>query len=217
MNQVWIEWLSLCLGVLLVALYEIRIRRQEAASPETISRSAHALLRQDWVRATMAVNNSEILAVQTLRNSMMSASITASTSALAMMGLITMTGSLFGSKVLHVEISEIMFPSVKEAILLIMIIVLFFSFVCSTVAVRFYNHVGYMMAMPFNHPLRLSWVEPACAYVAKAGQLYSMSLRTLFSLAPLLLGLVNPMTLLPSALVLIFALRWFDHVAVGRV
>ena len=79
-------WLTLGLAVALVAGYELVLHRRMRRRPSSLARSAHALLRAEWVDALSTQAGSEILAVQTLRNSLMSATITASTAALALMG-----------------------------------------------------------------------------------------------------------------------------------
>ncbi|MFN7834184.1 MAG: DUF599 domain-containing protein [Burkholderiaceae bacterium] len=211
------EWLLLSLSLIFVGVYEVWVARLRRHAPERISRSAHALLRQEWVRASMSKEGTDLVTVQTLRNSMMSSSIVASTAALALMGLLTLTGNLLGSRLLGgINLLDSRSFNIKEAILLLMIVALFYAFVCSAVSVRYYNHVGYMMTMPFYSPLRMQWVEPACVYVSHAGQLYGKSLRMLLVLGPLLIGLITPVVLLPGALLLIATLRWFDRVAVGR-
>ncbi len=210
------EWISLYLSIALVLIYEIRLRVREQHAPDQVSRTAHTLLRQQWARAVMEQHGSETLAVETLRNSMMSATITASTAALAMMGLITLTGDLFGQQVLTSHAGGLATPPIKQILLLLLISSLFCSFVCSAVAVRFYNHVGYMIAMPVNMPMRNSWIEPASDYIGRAGELYSMSLRLFFCIAPLLFGLVNPMALMPATALMVLLLRWFDRVPVGK-
>ena len=57
------------------------------------ARHVHASLREDWFEAVSALADSESLAVQTLRNSMMTATMIASTSALGLMGAISLASS----------------------------------------------------------------------------------------------------------------------------
>ena len=54
-------------------------------------------LRRAWVKRIMAAPGSEILAIQTVRNSMMAASLMASTAVLALMGVISIGHSQLGA------------------------------------------------------------------------------------------------------------------------
>jgi Protein of unknown function, DUF599 len=73
---------GITLGVLLA--YELSLLWVQRRSPATIARSVHANLREEWFAALSKQPGSEILAVQTLRNSLMSATMTASTAALGL-------------------------------------------------------------------------------------------------------------------------------------
>ena len=50
--------------------------------PERMARTAHAALREDWFAAVSLYKGFELLSVQTLRNSLMPATMTASTAVL---------------------------------------------------------------------------------------------------------------------------------------
>ena len=77
------------MAVLLI--YEIAQVIARRRNPAAMARTAHAELREEWFNAISRQPGSEILAVQTLRNSVMSASMIASTAVLALMGTITLT------------------------------------------------------------------------------------------------------------------------------
>src|SRR5687768_13516144 len=92
MNR-YVPELCVAVSVLLVLLYELQELRAERRSPAATARSAHRLLRADWVRALSRQAGTEILAVQALRNSLMSATITASTAAVVLTGAVSLTAS----------------------------------------------------------------------------------------------------------------------------
>ncbi|MBX9716693.1 MAG: DUF599 domain-containing protein, partial [Burkholderiaceae bacterium] len=76
--------------VLIVFGYEVALAFAQRRQPERLARTAHAALREDWFAAVSAQSGSEILAVQTLRNSLMSATMIASTAVLGLMGTLTL-------------------------------------------------------------------------------------------------------------------------------
>ncbi|WP_292452240.1 DUF599 family protein [Methylibium sp.] len=111
-----------------------------------MARSAHAALREDWFSAVSQHKGSKILAVQTLRNSLLSATMTASTAVLGLMGTVTLAAPS-----LHVSCGEAAaVPSFTPRLVLelLLLTLLFVSLVCSAMAVRYYNHAGFISGMP---------------------------------------------------------------------
>ena len=80
-----LAWLATLATFAVLLVYEVVLTVAQRRRPERMARSAHAALREDWFIAVSQHKGSEILAVQTLRNSLMSATMTAST---AMLGLL---------------------------------------------------------------------------------------------------------------------------------
>jgi hypothetical protein len=85
------------LACLLVSLfifvaYESWVLQVGRRRAQRMARYAHARMRSDWAAVLSERPGFEIVAVQTLRNSLMSATIIASTAALGSMGTITLDG-----------------------------------------------------------------------------------------------------------------------------
>jgi len=76
--------------MLVLVAYEASLAIARRRRPGCVARAAHASLREEWFAAVSATPGSEILAIQTLRNSMMSATMTASTAALGLMGTVAL-------------------------------------------------------------------------------------------------------------------------------
>ena len=76
MDPNW-SWVTLAASVLLICGYELRLWVTDRSNPQSSARAAHAALREEWVSVLSAQSGSEITAVQTLRNSLMSATISA--------------------------------------------------------------------------------------------------------------------------------------------
>ena len=83
-------WLATLATVVVLFGYEAVVAVAQHRRPDRIARSAHAALREDWFNAVSQHAGSEILAAQTLRNSLMSATMTASTAVLGLMGTVTL-------------------------------------------------------------------------------------------------------------------------------
>lgn len=207
-----VSWLALLLSLAILGAYEVHLWRLSRRQPLATARSAHALLRAEWVEALSRQAGSEIVAVQALRNSLMSATITASTAALALMGTLTVTSTtvvedmaLFGMRQL----------STRLALELLLLAALFASYVCSATAMRYFSHGSFIMSLPVGSDERLRRTPMAVDYVRRAGVLYSWGLRLFLFLAPIVAGLVNPLAMPVAAIVLTLVLRAFDRPPVG--
>ena len=158
--------------------------------PARMARTAHANLRQDWFDAISAQKGSEILAVQTLRNALMSASVTASTAAIGLMGTVTLAASS-----LHPNFGDdaAALPpfTPRLAMELVLLALLFASLVCSVMAVRFYNHAGFIGGMTVKSGARKRWSAAGAAIVRKAGVLYVWGLQLLVLLAPVVAFIIH--------------------------
>lgn len=194
-------WWPLLASVLVLAAYELLLWRRQRHDPLGVARTAHAAIRQQWARAVRGSPGHEVLAVQTLRNSVMAASISASTAVLAFVAL----ASQFHSPAAGT--SGIDMHTVTVALLLAL---LFCAFLLSATAVRFFNHAGYALATPASVGGE-HLTEVGARYVARAGHLYSLSLRAFMVAAPFGVGLLRPVLMPVAALLLVAVLRWLDR------
>ncbi|CAH0351254.1 DUF599 domain-containing protein [Aquabacterium sp. CECT 9606] len=207
-----IPWLSLLLSLAILASYELHLSVLSRRQPHATARSAHALLRVEWVEALSRQAGSEIVAVQALRNSLMSATITASTAALALMGTLTVTSTTVAQDMALFGMRQM---STRLALELLLLATLFASYVCSATAMRYFSHGSFIMSLPVGSEERLRRTPMAVDYVRRAGVLYSWGLRLFLFLAPIVAGLVNPLAMPVAAIVLTLVLRAFDRAPVG--
>lgn len=207
-TDLWSTWAGLVLGSLIVLAYELQVLVRGRRTPHRVARAAHARMRADWVRALAEKPGFEIVAVQTLRNSLMSATISASTAALCMMGAVSLAGSQLAAGLHSLRASAI---TPLELLGLALMGVLFGSFVCSALSMRYYNHAGFALSMPAATPQREALVPLATDYLTRAGYLYGWGLRSFLMVAPLVAGIVNPWLMPPASLGLVWVLWQFDR------
>ena len=86
-------WGSLVIGLLLILVYEVRAHLVGRRDPAHQARFVNARMRAVWVQTMSGQAGMEIVAVQALRNLLMSATIAASTAALALMASLTLGGA----------------------------------------------------------------------------------------------------------------------------
>lgn len=201
-----LTWLVCALSVLLVVGYELRLQRRARQNPAATARSAHRVMRAEWVRALARHAGSEILAVQALRNSLMSATISASTAAIVLMGSISL---MISNRNAPIPRGEAL--SLRVVLELALVSTLFATYVCAAMAMRFYNHACFAMSMPVGSPERIEREPLAAAYVARAGILYSWSLRCFLYAAPIAVGLLSPLAMPLATVALVIVLVLFDR------
>jgi hypothetical protein len=201
--QTYSTWIALWASVLLIGGYELALRRAARRDPAAIARSSHRELREDWARALSEQPGTELLAVQALRNSLMSATINASTAALGLMGTFSLMVAQSPAAVWAATPGFVM--------RLLLGATLFAAYVCSAFAMRYYHHAGFALSLPVGSQERVKYTALAIRYVGRAGILYSWSLRCFLFLAPIVGGLLSPWLMPALSLVLVWVLKQFDH------
>ena len=209
-----ITWWAALVTAAIPLLYELVLWWAQRQRPTHVARTAHANLREEWFSAVGVVPGSEILAVQTLRNSLMSATMIASPAAIGLRGAASLVAPSLhppleaGSLLLHV--------TPRLAMELLLMATLFASLVYSVMAVRYYNHVGFIVSMPVGSAQRGVWAASGAVYVRRAGLLYGWGLRHLILVAPMLGFIVHPLAGPVAAVLVVLALWGFDRLVPGR-
>src|SRR6185295_8695967 len=161
---------------------------------EKLARYANAKARMHWVLTLADKPGFEIVAVQALRNSLMAASISASTAALAVMGALSMTGASLAANLARWSGENALHTTLQA----MLVGVLFASYVCSALSTRHYSHASFIMSMPSERPERAQLNTSAQNHVRRAGLMYSWGLRLFLMVLPLVAGVVHPLAMLPA-------------------
>lgn len=209
-----LSWISALATVAILVLYELALVIGQRLRPERLARSAHAKLREEWFLAVALERGSELLAVQTLRNSLMSATMTASTAVLGLMGTVTLAAPSLHASLSGAAVLTEFTP--RLALELTLLALLFASLVSSVMAVRYYNHAGFICAMPVGSPVREHWTPAGAHYVRRAGVLYGWGLRHLVMVAPLVASILLPVAGPLAALVVVAVMSSIDRVGIGQ-
>jgi hypothetical protein len=204
-------WLAVLGTIAILALYEVALLLARRRNPEGLARSAHAALREEWLTAVSSQSGSEILAVQTLRNSLMSATMTASTAVLGLVGTVTLTTSTLHATFGATPGGAPEFTA-RLALVFVLMALLFASLVCSAMSVRYYNHAGFIVSMPVGSAQRRRWSAVGTSHLRRAGKLYSWGLRHLVLVGPILAAIVHPAAGPVAALVAVVVLSGFDRI-----
>lgn len=208
MNEL-VGWLAAITTIAVLVAYEALLALMRRRTPERIARTSHIRLREEWFAAVTSQPGAELLAVQTLRNSLMSATLTASTAVLGLMGMMSLSAPS-----LYTRLNEsVSLAQLKPGLLLELVIMglLFAALVCSAMAVRYYNHAGFILGMPSQSPARAHWNAAGLVCVRRGGVLYSWGLRCLVLVAPILAAGLHPYAGPPAALLVVLVLYGFDR------
>jgi uncharacterized membrane protein len=191
------------------AAHFARTRRDPTSSIHVVNELARTL----WVKHVMANPAKDVMAVQTLRNFVMGASLMATTSAFLILGTLTLTGqaegierswhvsSLYGSASPTLWI-------VKVMCLLADFIVAFFAF---AMAIRLANHVVFMVNVPGPWPHASLAPEAVADRLNGAGRHFATGMRAFFFAVPLVFWLFGPLFLVVATAGLVVALHRLDR------
>lgn len=200
-------------SVVLLAAYHVYLRLRMRRSSTYTVQAVHNIARAAWVESVMK-SGRDILAVQTLRNSTMAATFLASTAVLLIVGVLSLSGQgdKLGSTWHALNVFGTTDPTLWLLKLIVLLLDLCWAFFCFTLAVRKFNHAGYLLNLPrdFEHPI----ITPryVAAYLNRAGRFYSLGMRAYYFTLPLLFWLFGPHLMLASSVLLVFLLYNLDRV-----
>ena len=204
---------ALGVSVGLVFCYHLYLRRRLKSDPQFTVHAVNNVARARWVDAMMGAKGHEILAVQTLRNSVMTASFMASTAILLMIATLSFVASNdHTGAVWHALNLAGATDDRAVAVKVVFLLADFFTaFFCFSMAVRYFNHVGYMVTA---HPEGVPGVtSPArvAAYLNRAGNFYAFGTRAFFYGVPLVFWMFGPTFFVAATAMLLLALYPFDR------
>lgn len=199
-------------SVLAVLAYHLYLRRRVRLDPSYTIQSINNAARAAWVETVMSSGNKDILAVQTLRNSTMAATFLASTSILLIIGVLNLTqqGGALGSALQSLARGPVSGPGLWTMKLLPLVVDLFWAFFAFSLAIRMFNHVGYLINVGAKGSFS---TEPSyvAALLNRGGSFYSMGMRCYYLSVPLVFWLFGPLHMLVATVVLITVLYRVDR------
>jgi uncharacterized membrane protein len=212
-NIPYLELVFTVVSFFLLIVYHTYLWCQVKTKPLTTAMGITNHLRGHWVESIMA-DNRDILAVQTLRNWVMASSFLASTAILISLGLISVAAS-------PEKMAEIT-PSLNELVrehrvlwlfkIMVLILDFFFIFFNFCLAIRYYNHVNFMINVPSTlaHKITPDYIT---GILNRGMRHYTLGMRGYYLVVVLVLWLFGPIWMLLGTLVLISVLYHLDKTA----
>ena len=162
----------------------------------------------------MSSGKMDILAIQTLRNSLMAANFMATTAVLLIIGILNLSDKI-GEWAQKSQFS-LLANSVSAELwyLKIALLVLDYAvaFYCFSISIRFFNHVGYMINLGCDIQIEETIFKQTCAYLNRAGSYYMYGTRAFFFSLPVIMWFFGPIFLIPATVALIAGLAVLDKV-----
>jgi uncharacterized membrane protein len=207
------DLLAFAASSLLILIYYVFLRLRTRRDPDFSVHHFNRRIRAAWVEMVAQSGRMDVLAVQTLRNSVMAANFMASTSVLLIIGTLNLSERI--EKWAHGWQPGMAAEGLAGELWLIklglLLLDFFIAFYCFTMAIRFFNHVGYMInLLAGSSEAGLSHAQVS-AYLNRAGAYYTYGTRSFFFSLPLILWFFGPYPLMLATGILIAALYKLDR------
>ena len=204
---------SFLVSALLIAAYHIFLRYKNKNDPTYTVQAINRIARTAWVETIMQDEKNAVLAVQTLRNSTMAATFLASTAILLVIGVLSLSqqGDKLDSTWHALNMIGALNPMLWIVKLIFLLLDLFVAFFSFAMAIRIFNHVGYMINVPTKLNHKMITPSHVATHLNRAGHFYSLGMRAYYFLVPLVFWLFGPHFMLVATVCLLMVLYRIDR------
>ncbi|GLJ40241.1 hypothetical protein SUGI_0826170 [Cryptomeria japonica] len=200
-------------GVILMGLYHVYLVYKIAHHPKTTVIGLNNINRRLWVHAIMKERmKNGVLAVQTIRNSIMASTLLASTAITlcSVVGLLLGVGNRPDEFTLYGRTGSVT-SSLKCMLVLVCFLV---AFVCHAQCVRYYSHVSFLITTPPPLEAEMEGCDAHAEYVStvfnKGAYFWSLGLRAFYFSLPLFLWNFGPIPMFVCSCCLLSFLHSLD-------
>ncbi|KAI3792835.1 hypothetical protein L2E82_06726 [Cichorium intybus] len=212
------EWRKCYLDMILVPLsfmitigYHLWLWQKVRTKPLSTIIGTNNYGRRLWVSTIMKDNDKKnILAVQTLRNTIMGATLMATTSILLCSGLAAVISSTYSVKK---PINDAIYGAHGEFMVALkyvtLLLVFLASFMCHSLSIRFINQVNFLINCPPESTVTCEYVSEL---LEKGFTLNAMGNRIFYSALPLMLWIFGPVLVFVCSITMVPVLYNLDLV-----
>jgi uncharacterized membrane protein len=203
------DWLALAFFLTGLLGYRMFLSVMLKTRPDNLFLGKLQQYRKAWIENNSGDKNG-IVVVQTLRNTIMSASFLASTAVILIMGafnlLYTIGAAVRGNSLFGTGAAD---PSVEVFKVLLIIIILSYSFFNFTWYIREVNYMSFILNIPKDQLDRIEGGD-STSHIAgmflTSGIYFSLGMRGYYFLVPLMLWFFSPLLMILSSLMIFFIL-----------
>jgi len=208
----WLEIILTSSAFLLLLLYHIHLIYQLRKAPMTTSIGLTNHLRLEWVQSVRR-ENKDILAVQTMRNWVMTSSFLASTAVLISLGIIN--AAFRTDKYNGIPHALNLVGATSQAFwqlkLMLLLLDFFFAFFNFALSIRYYNHAGFLINTPAEHDQFLT-SDYVTKVINRGTTHYTLGMRAYYLAVPFVLWLFGPTWMLGGAILITAILYKVDRI-----
>ncbi|XVE97219.1 hypothetical protein REPUB_Repub03eG0001800 [Reevesia pubescens] len=210
----YLDMVLVPLGFLMTIAYHCWLWHKVRTQPLSTIIGTNASGRRFWVSAMMKDNDKKnILAVQTLRNTIMGSTLMATTSILLCAGLAAVISSTYSVKK---PLNDSIFGAHGEfmmALKYVTILCIFlFSFFCHSLSIRFINQVNILINSPLDPTYNIVTPDYVSELLEKGFLLNTVGNRLFYAALPLLLWIFGPVLVFLCSLTMVPVLYNLDFV-----
>ncbi|XP_059644098.1 uncharacterized protein LOC132285888 [Cornus florida] len=213
-KKCYLDVILVPLGLLITVAYHVWLWHKVRTQPMTTIIGTNASGRRMWVSAIIKDNDKKnILAVQTIRNTIMGSTLMATTSILLCSGLAAVISSTYSIKkplndTIYGAHGEFM-AALKYVTLLLIFL---FSFLCHSLSIRFVNQVNFLINCPMDHTCMVITPEYVYELLEKGFVLNTVGNRLFYAALPLLLWIFGPVLVFLCSVTMVPVLYNLDFV-----
>ncbi|MCF8069660.1 MAG: DUF599 domain-containing protein [Desulfobacterales bacterium] len=204
------DWIALIIFLSVVFGYRYFLALMLRFRPQKLFLGKLQQYRKAWIEIHTGDQNS-IVVVQTMRNTIMSASFMASTSVILIMGALGMLHTLGSSEIqlnsLHVLGTTD--PSVEAFKLLLIVLILSYSFFNFTSHIREVNYMSFILNIPKDQLDKIEGKDSTShldQMFLTSGIHFSMGIRGYYFLIPLMMWFFSPIFMIIFSLAILYIL-----------
>jgi uncharacterized membrane protein len=201
---------ALCAAIL--GGYQVRLARRSRRSPTRTVQGMNILARAAWVERVMREDR-DVMAVQTLRNATMAATLMASTAVILILAILNMLANAekMGPALHQLNTAGSLEPGMWLFKLMLILVDFFVAFFAFSLAVRGYNHTGFLINVAPDSGEHGVTPATVAVHLNRAAAYYTIGMRTYYFSVPLVLWLFGPLWMALATLGLVAVLYHLDH------
>lgn len=213
-QQYWryiVDLSTFALCAALIGVYQVRLSRRIRRNPMHTVQGMNAQARVAWVERMIAENR-DIAAVQTFRNSMMAATLMATTAVLLIFGILNLLANTerLGAAFHGLNSWGSQEPGMTVFKLMLIVVSFFVAFFAFALAVRGYHHAGYLINVPGSGKRGVA-PQKTVQVLNRSSMYYMAGMRAYYFTVPLVLWVFGPVWMFLGTVTLLLVLRHLDH------
>ncbi|KAB2629555.1 hypothetical protein D8674_034350 [Pyrus ussuriensis x Pyrus communis] len=212
-RKCYLDVILVPLGFLITVSYHAWLWHKVRTDPRSTIIGINTSGRRFWVSAMMKDNEKKnILAVQTLRNTIMGSTLMATTSILLCSGLAAVISSTYSVKK---PLNDTVYGAHGEFMVALkyvtLLTIFLFSFMCHSLSIRFINQVNILINTP-QDPMSLVTPEYVSELLEKGYLLNTAGNRLFYAALPLVLWIFGPVLVFLCSVTMVPVLYNLDFV-----